>query len=105
MPTFGLVAKKELQLDTSPGEALERAQEAVTALSGTVTGSDPASGCINAKVPSSAWSWGERLTIVVQPHAPAGSLVNIKSRSWMPFNVFNFGKNRRNVEFISRSLA
>ncbi|MGC5003955.1 DUF1499 domain-containing protein [Streptomyces sp. DT203] len=102
---FSVKQRQQLRLALPPIKAFERAVQAVTALPATVTSSDSESGHIEAKVGMSWRSWGETVTIVVQPQGSSSSSVCIESRPRLRITVVDYGKNRQNVERIVGALT
>jgi hypothetical protein len=43
-------------------------------------------------------SWGEKISVRVEPVGPTVSVIHISSKPVMPLNVLDFGKNARNVK-------
>lgn len=85
-----------LVVASSPTQAFHRAERVLRRLGGEITRSDPQAGRIEAKLPMSARSWGERVHVDV-----AGDegevLLTVVSRSRLPTTLFDFGKNADNV--------
>lgn len=51
-------------------------------------------------VPADMWcSWGERVSVVAEPHS-----LRVISQCSLPLQVFDWGKNRRNVETVRDCL-
>jgi hypothetical protein len=58
---------------------------------------------ISAYPPMSWETWGEKITVVVRPDGQ-GSVVEVSSYCYIP-QLFDWGKNRRNVESILRRIT
>jgi hypothetical protein len=64
----------------------------------SVTSADPDGGRITARAGMSWRSWGEAITVEVRSLVSGASQISVTSRrSW---GLFDFGKNRENVERI-----
>ncbi len=63
----------------------------------------PSQGHIEAKTPTTFWSWGERVSVILQP-GPHGTAVAARSVPLLPTVVFDYGKSQRNVELLLRKV-
>jgi hypothetical protein len=59
---------------------------------------------LRAKAKISVLSWGEEVTLDVQP-APIGSAVTVTSRSTAGLQVVDWGVHRKNIDTVFNSLA
>jgi len=53
-----------------------------------------------ANVPTSAWSWGEKINISMKEADNGGTSVQVKSESSFSLTLFDWGKNKKNVNQI-----
>lgn len=83
--------------------ALERALGHIGAKI-SVSETDKANGKVSAKIGAGLLSWGENLTIIVQ-RFQGGCLVDVESKCVSPLQIFDSGKNWRNIENLARELA
>jgi F0F1-type ATP synthase assembly protein I len=93
----------DVDVALAPDAAFELAERAVAALPAKVIARDTSTRSIQATTGMSRQSWGERLSVRVEPR-PAGSVVVIGSRPRFPLTVADYGKNRVNVESIANRL-
>lgn len=59
---------------------------------------------IRAHVRMSRQSWGERITVVLEPAGPTCTHVRIESRAAFPLTLMDFGKNAANVACLVDEL-
>jgi hypothetical protein len=92
------------QLAGQPQDVWPKLTSAVSASGASVTKADSAAGVIEATVGVSIWSWGEKMLITVVPK-DGGSFVTVESKSRVPLTLFDWGKNKRNVEKLLAQLS
>jgi hypothetical protein len=95
--------RRDVDVALAPDAAFELAQWAVAALPAKVITRDTSTWSIQATTGRTWQSWGERLSVHVEPR-PAGSVVRIGSRPRFPLTAADYGKNRANVESIANRL-
>lgn len=69
-----------------------------------VNRTDHSTGLIVAFTRTSAWSWGEQISIQVYPKGPTHTQAHIESKSSLPFTLVDWGINRKNVVKIVADL-
>ena len=76
-------------------DAARTAVEEIATITDTATEAEGAT--IIAEVRVSLSSWGEKITLTITS-TPEGTLVNVHSLCLFPFQVMDWGKNRRNTD-------
>lgn len=80
-------------------------QRAIEVLNGQqgVAGVRAQPGVLSASVNTNWKSWGEELSIHVD-QVPEGTVVRIRSACAYPLQIFDWGKNKENVQLIRAGL-
>ena len=65
----------------------------------------PGPGRVGGSTGMSWLSWGETLSVSVDGVGPQGTSVTVRSASAMPFQLIDYGRNRRNVEKLAGQLS
>jgi hypothetical protein len=52
----------------------------------------------------SLWTWGENITISFYDTKEGRTRIVVRSAPALPINIFDFGRNRKNVESIKRHI-
>ena len=60
-------------------------------------------GVLNASVPVNWASWGEKIDVSLTK-SPGGTDVVVRSQCAFPFQILDWGKNKRNVDWITRRI-
>jgi hypothetical protein len=96
----------QVNLQLPLAEAYRRSAQALNIIGGTVKSEDQSAGRIVGTVPMSWTSWGESLLVEVSG-VDNDALVRVTSKTRLPTQVVDFGKNARNVarflDWLSRS--
>jgi hypothetical protein len=66
---------------------------------------DQPAGCIEARTGITWKSLGERLSVFVTAQGDALTTVEVRSRPRVSTNVFDYGKNQRNVDQVIAALG
>lgn len=61
-------------------------------------------GLVKASVRANSLSWGEQITVSLTQGAEGADVV-VRSECSFPLQIFDWGKNKENVERILRGLA
>jgi hypothetical protein len=68
-----------------------------------IQSSDPATGRVNAARGMNLATWGENVDVTVRALGPGDTAVTVTSR--LKFGLFDWGRNRRNVDQILGSAG
>ena len=82
----------------------QRSEHALIGIGAGIRTRDETGGRLEAVVPISWRSWGERLGVDVRG-VDGDVLVQIKSRSWLPTTLIDWGKNADNVRRFLSAVA
>jgi hypothetical protein len=63
----------------------------------------PTAGHLEALTNASMWSWGERVSVQLQP-GPQGTAVSARSVPRLATTLVDYGKGQRNVELLLRKV-
>ena len=100
-----VVQKRTVIVIASQAEALRLARDALMELKAGERAYDPASGTIEADVPWSWKSFGEKLTISINRVSDLESAIEVVSRPRLSTTAVDYGKNFQNVEAICNRIA
>jgi hypothetical protein len=90
--------KASLRVHLSPADACTRAEQAVRAIGGRIELSDRERSRLEAHIPWSLWSRGERLQVELSP-VDGDVVVQVKSQSTIPIFI-DWGRNAENVNRV-----
>lgn len=68
-----------------------------------LTGVRGGGGTMHGRVALNLWTWGETLSATIG-FGPRGATVMVRSECAMPIQLFDWGKNRKNVERVIAAL-
>jgi hypothetical protein len=86
----------QVRVQSNVVDAFRRSQEALVGIGGIVTVADRSTGRLEARMPMSFRSWGERVQVDVSG-ADGDVLVRIRSASRWPTTLIDWGKNADNL--------
>jgi hypothetical protein len=96
----------QIHLQLPLAEAYRRSAQALNVIGGIVKSEDQSSGRIVGTVPINWKSWGERVVVEVSG-VDKDVLVRVTSKTRLPTQLFDLGKNAQNVkrflDWLSRS--
>lgn len=96
--------KSQMVVDFSPDDVYSALLVVLQDSGIKISSSNEKSRTINAKIGANLWSWGENITIIVNPDINGGASVLISSASKM-FAATDWGKNAKNITDIMNKLA
>lgn len=102
------MARKEervIRLDKPSGTAFQSILSAFGQLGIRVTQADAAVGTIVATQGASLTSWGEIITVQLQPVGQSVTDVLISSESSVKMTVVDWGKNAKNLDNLVRQIV
>jgi len=103
---MGLINSNTQQQFPFPADAVFNAVlKAAPGAGFKITGSDPVIGRIYASTGMSLLSWGENVTIVVQPTGAGGSVLGIESELKVAFNLFGGIKHSANFNNLINAVS
>ncbi|MFV0533160.1 MAG: hypothetical protein ACK5MR_05850 [Cumulibacter sp.] len=100
---MGRSHERQLTIPAPPEAVAQRAREVISRMP-KVTGVIMTPPTVQAKVGMGALSWGEKITVTLQP-IDGGTGVHIRSQCAFPLQLVDYGKNKKNVESIAAGLA
>jgi len=90
--------ERVVDLQEAPNDFLSRAYRSIQRLGWNIRSTNPQG--IEASVPTSIWSWGERISVTVQPDGRG----LVRSASALPTQFIDWGRNRKNVELLLKTM-
>lgn len=99
---MGAKYEEKMTIPFAAADVWRRAIEVINQLPG-VTGVHTQPGLLSASVHVNWRSWGENVTVRVD-EARGGTLVRIRSECAFPPQIFDWGKNKKNVSQIRLGL-
>ena len=77
-------------------------RSALESLKWKVKSEDQATYSIQANVPMSLWTWGDKLTVVHTLDESGGVRVNVQSKTGL--QIVDYGKNKRNIVALYEAI-
>lgn len=97
--------ERVIRLNMPSGAAFQSILSAFGKLGIRVTHADAAVGTIVATQGASLASWGETITVQLQPMGQSVTDVMISSESSVKMTVVDWGKNARNLDNLVRQIS
>lgn len=94
------MANKRIRIMTfpaHPAQVFHAAQQAIATHTRRPVQTDGIT--VYGSVAANLWSWGENLSIMVEPD-PAGAKVTASSRSALATQIVDYGRHRKNVDAL-----
>jgi hypothetical protein len=98
---MGARKDRTLTLDHPPAAVGAAVERALVALGAQLQGRSPDGSTFSARTGASLRSFGEQLTVVVQPASPAGTRLTVSSEAGQ---LIDWGKNARNLQDFEQAL-
>jgi hypothetical protein len=92
---------KTIEVALAPQDAEAAVYRALVAVG--ISGASGGGGVLRGSTPTSFASWGENVQATIG-HGPRGAVVTLHSKCALPTQLFDWGKNRKNVERIVEAL-
>lgn len=86
--------------ESSQNELIQSAKKALEKCNFRVKNINEKEGLINAKTKLSWWSWTENIDVKIEENG----MIRIKSECAFPLQIFDWGKNKRNVKAFLREM-
>ena len=96
--------ESQIHLDDTLSGAFRRSEQALLTIGAGVTVRDSAAGRLEAVVPVSWRSWGEKIGVDVLG-VDGDALVQVKSTSAFPWTLVDWGKNADNLRRFLAALT
>lgn len=100
-----VVQKRTITIAASKVETMRRVTEAIKALKATCIASKSSSDVMEATVPWSWKSFGEKLSVSIKHSSGAETVVEIISCPKSGVTLVDYGKNFDNVEFVCERIT
>lgn len=88
--------------EASIDEVYVATRSALESLEWKVKSEDQATYTIQANVPMSMWTWGDKLTVVHTLEESGGVRVNVQSKTGL--QIVDYGKNKRNIRALYAAI-
>lgn len=98
---MGVAVTQSSRFTSSPPAVFDAAHKALASIA-TVQQVDAEGQYVAGAIGWSLWSWGEDIQVWVKPGSP-GTVLTVESRSRATTAVFDWGRNRRNVDRLLKA--